>query len=116
MLVLGVIGVSSAVILAVTQGGDDGGADISWPAVGGAAIGVLAVGALFVVFESLSISVRKFGDRSMGQTEAHLRALAAFLAPATYRQAAAMTGIPAVVLFGLVWSSLLIAVVFVVRA
>ena len=114
LLVLGIVGVSCAVIVAASQPADAGGDDVTWPVVSAVAIGVVSIAALWVVFDSISISIRKFGDRSMGRTRANLRALAAFVVPATYFQAAALIGVPAPLVFGVIGGALTAGVAVVV--
>ncbi|MEO6467818.1 MAG: hypothetical protein ABIP21_01865 [Acidimicrobiia bacterium] len=114
-LVLGIVGVNVAVTLATVVPGDNGTATAVWPSIGVGVLGVCGLGALWVAIDSTSISIRKFGDRSLGRAGATLRAGAALLSPRTYRQAAALIGVPTAVVFGVVVGSVTMSVVSVVQ-
>ncbi len=109
-LVLGVVGVNAAVALTTFVPADNGTATTLWPAIGVGALAVCGFGALWVAVDSISISIRKFGDRSLSRSGANLRALAALLSPLTYRQAARLLGVPTVAVIGVVMGSVTMSV------
>lgn len=109
-LVLGVVGVNAAVALATFVPADNGTAKTLWPAIGVGALAVCGFGALWVAVDSISISIRKFGDRSLSRAGANLRALAALLSPWTYRQAARLLGVPTLAVIGVVMGSVTMSV------
>ena len=109
-LVLGVVGVNAAVALATFVPADNGTAETLWPAIGVGALAVCGFGALWVAVDAISISIRKFGDRSLSRAGANLRALAALLSPWTYRQAARLLGVPTLAVIGVVMGSVTMSV------
>ena len=109
-LVLGVVGVNASVALATFVPADNGTAKTLWPAIGVGALAVCGFGALWVAVDSISISIRKFGDRSLSRAGANLRALAALLSPWTYRQAARLLGVPTLAVIGVVMGSVTMSV------
>lgn len=114
-LVLGIVGVNATVVLATLVSEGSGVGFASWPAIGVGAVGVFAVGALWVALDSISISIRKFGDRSLSRAGANLRAVGAFLSFHTYRQAAGLLGVPTVVVLSVVVGSVTMGVVSVIQ-
>ena len=114
-LVLGIVGVNATIALATLVPEGTGAEFASWPVIGVGAVGVLAGGALWVALDSISISIRKFGDRSLSRAGANLRALGAFLSFHTYRQAAGLLGVPTVVVFAVVGGSMTMGVVSVIQ-
>ena len=89
---------------------DNGTATTLWPAIGVGALAVCGFGALWIAVDSISISIRKFGDRSLSRAGANLRALAALLSPLTYRQAARLLGVPTAAVIGVVMGSVTMSV------